>query len=72
MPKKKIIEPTGRLIAVVSLLQRKKGATVERIAKKINWENRGAWTAISRVRQLGFEVVSMKRNGGERVYRIAA
>jgi hypothetical protein len=72
---KKIIkpsEPTGKLIAVVSLLQRKRGATVEQIANKINWEMRGAWTAISRVRQLGFEVESVKRNGGERVYKIAA
>jgi hypothetical protein len=72
MAKKKIIEPSGKLIPVVSLLRRKKGATVEEIAKKINWESRGAWTAISRVRHLGFEVVSVKRNGGERVYKIAA
>jgi|HubBroStandDraft_2_1064218.scaffolds.fasta_scaffold2222952_1 hypothetical protein len=72
---KKIVkpsEPTGKLITVVSLMKRKRGATVEQIAKAIDWEMRGAWTAISRVRQLGFEVVSVKRHGGERVYRIAA
>jgi hypothetical protein len=72
---KKIVkpsEPTGKLITVVSLLKRKRGATVEQIAKAIDWQMRGAWTAISRVRQLGFEVVSVKRHGGERVYRIAA
>jgi hypothetical protein len=72
---KKIIKPivpTGKLIKVVSLLQRKRGATVEQIANKINWEMRGAWTAISRVRQLGFEVESVKREDGERVYKIAA
>jgi hypothetical protein len=79
MAKKKIrrarrpIEPTaGKLVIAVSLLRRKRGATVEQIAKAIDWEMRGAWTAISRVRQLGFEVVSVKRHGGERVYRIAA
>jgi hypothetical protein len=69
---KKPIEPTGKLIAVVSLLRRKKGATVEQIAKAIDWQLRGAWTAISRVRQLGFEVESVKREGGERIYKIAA
>jgi hypothetical protein len=72
---KKIIkptEPTGKLSTVVSMLQRKRGATVEQIAMAIDWQMRGAWTAISRVRQLGFEVISMKRTGGERVYKIAA
>jgi hypothetical protein len=65
-------EPTGKLVTVVSLLKRKKGATVEQIADAIDWQMRGAWTAISRVRQLGFDVVSVKRHGGDRVYRIAA
>ena len=68
----KPVEPTGKLIAVVLLLQRKRGATVEQIANAIDWQTRGTWTAISRVRQLGFEVESVKREGGERVYKIAA
>ena len=79
MAKKKIrrarrpIEPTaGKLVIAVSLLRRKKGATVPQLASAIDWETRGAWTAISRVRQLGYEVVSTKRKAGERVYKIAA
>jgi hypothetical protein len=79
MAKKKIrrarrpIEPTaGKLVIAVSMLRRKRGATVEQIANAIDWQMRGAWTAISRVRQLGFEVESGKRKGGERVYKIAA
>jgi hypothetical protein len=68
---KKPIEPTGKLITVVSLLQRKRGTTVEQIAKAIDWQLRGAWTAISRVRHLGYEVVCVKRNDGGRVYKIA-
>jgi hypothetical protein len=79
MAKKKIrrarrpIEPTaGKLVIAVSLLRRKKGATVPQLASAIDWETRGAWTAISRVRQLGYEVVSTKRKIGERVYKVAA
>jgi hypothetical protein len=79
MAKKKIrrarrpIEPTaGKLVIAVSLLRRKKGATVPQLASAIDWETRGAWTAISRVRQLGYEVESTKRKTGERVYKIAA
>jgi hypothetical protein len=72
---KKIVkpsEPTGKLITVVSLMKRKRGATVEQIANAIDWQTRGASTAISRVRQLGFEVESAKRKTGERIYKIAA
>jgi hypothetical protein len=54
------------------MLRRKRGATVEQIANAIDWQTRGASTAISRVRHLGFEVESVKREGGERVYKIAA
>ncbi len=79
MAKKKImrvrrpIEPTtGKLVIALSKLRRKKGATVPQLASAIDWETRGAWTAISRVRQLGYEVVSTKRKTGERVYKIAA
>ena len=57
MAKKKIrrarrpIEPTaGKLAIAVSLLRRKRGATVEQIANAIDWQTRGASTAISRVR----------------------
>jgi hypothetical protein len=56
----------------LSMLRRKKGATVPQLASAIDWQTRGAWTAISRVRQLGYEVVSTKRKTGERVYKIAA
>ena len=67
------IEPTaGKLAVAVSLLRRKRGATVEQIANAIDWQTRGASTAISRVRQLGFEVESAKRKTGERIYKIAA
>jgi Protein of unknown function (DUF3489) len=70
---RKPIEPTtGKLVVALSMLRRKKGVTVPQLASAIDWEKRGAWTAISRVRQLGFEVVSVKREGGERVYKIAA
>jgi Protein of unknown function (DUF3489) len=79
MAKKKImrvrrpIEPTtGKLVIALSMLRRKKGATVPQLASAIDWETRGAWTAISRVRQLGYAVVSTKRKSGERVYKIAA
>ena len=79
MAKKKIrrarrpIEPiAGKLVIALSMLRRKRGATVEQIANAIDWQTRGASTAISRVRQLGFEVESVKREGGERVYKIAA
>jgi hypothetical protein len=54
------------------MLRRKRGVTVPQLASAIDWETRGARTAISRVRQLGFDVVSVKRDGGERVYKIAA
>jgi Protein of unknown function (DUF3489) len=70
---RKPIEPTvGKLVIALSMLRRKKGATVPQLASAIDWETRGAWTAISRVRQLGYEVESVKREGGERVYKIAA
>ena len=70
---RKPIEPTaGKLVIAVSMLRRKKGATVPQLASAIDWETRGAWTAISRVRQLGYEVVSAKRKTGERVYKVAA
>ena len=70
---RKPIEPTaGKLVIAVSMLRRKRGATVEQIANAIDWQTRGASTAISRVRQLGFEVESAKRKTGERVYKIAA
>jgi hypothetical protein len=79
MAKKKImrvrrpIEPTtGKLVIALSMLRRKKGVTVPQLASAIDWQTPGAWTAISRVRQLGFEVVSAKRKSGERVYKIAA
>ena len=79
MAKKKIkrarrpIEPTaGKLAIAVSLLRRKRGATVEQIANAIDWQTRGASTAISRVRQLGFEVESAKRKTGGWIYKIAA
>jgi hypothetical protein len=69
----KPIEPAaGKLVIALSMLRRKKGATVPQLASAIDWETRGAWTAISRVRQLGYEVVSTKRKTGERVYKIAA
>ena len=63
-------EPAGKLIKVASMLQRKREARVEQIAKAINWQMRGAWTAISRARQLGFEVVRVKRRRAH--YKIAA
>jgi hypothetical protein len=63
-------EPAGKLIKVASMLQRKREARVEKIAKAINWQMRGAWTAISRARQLGFEVVRVKRRRAH--YKIAA
>ena len=67
------IEPTaGKLVIALSMLRRKRGATVEQIANAIDWQTRGGSTAISRVRQLGFEVESVKRGGGDRVYKIAA
>ena len=70
---RKPTEPTaGKLVIALSILRRKRGATVEQIANAIDWQTRGASTAISRVRQLGFEVESVKREGGERVYKIAA
>ena len=70
---RKPIEPTaGKLIIAVSMVRRKKGATVPQLASAIDWETRGVWTAISRVRQLGYEVVSTKRKTGDRVYKIAA
>jgi hypothetical protein len=70
---RKPTEPSaGKLVVAVSMLRRKKGATVPQLASAIDWQTRGAWTAISRVRQLGFEVVSAKREGRERVYKIAA
>jgi hypothetical protein len=79
MAKKKIrrarrpIEPTaGKLVIALSMLRRKRGATVEQIANAIDWQTRGASTAIFRVRQLGYEVVSAKRKSGDRVYKIAA
>jgi hypothetical protein len=79
MAKKKIrrarkpIEPTaGKLVIALSKLRRKRGVTVPQLASAIDWQTRGAWTAISRVRQLGFKVESVKREGGERVYKIAA
>jgi hypothetical protein len=79
MAKKKIrrarrpIEPTaGKLVIALSKLRRKRGVTVPQLASAIDWQTRGAWTAISRVRQLGYEVVSTKRKTGERVYKIAA
>jgi Protein of unknown function (DUF3489) len=71
--KRKPTEPTaGKLVIALSMLRRKKGATVPQLASAIDWEMRGAWTAISRVRQLGHEVVSTKRKTGGRVYKIAA
>ena len=70
---RKPVEPAaGKLVIALSMLRRKRGVTVPQLASAIDWETRGAWTAISRVRQLGFEVVSVKREGGERVYKIAA
>jgi hypothetical protein len=67
------IEPTaGKLVIVLSMLRRKKGVTVPQLASAIDWQMRGAWTAISRVRQLGYDVVSAKRKSGDRVYKIAA
>jgi Protein of unknown function (DUF3489) len=70
---RKPIEPAaGKLVIALSMLRRKKGVTVPQLASAIDWETRGAWTAISRVRQLGFEVVSVRRESGERVYKVAA
>jgi biotin operon repressor len=70
---RKPMEPTaGKLVIVLSMLRRKKGVTVPQLASAIEWQTRGAWTAISKVRQLGFEVESVKREGGERIYKIAA
>ena len=45
--------------------------TVPQLASAIDWQTRGASTALFRVRQLGYEVVS-KTETGERVYKIAA
>jgi Protein of unknown function (DUF3489) len=70
---RKPTEPTtGKLVIALSMLRRKRGVTVPQLASAIDWEARGAWTAISRVRQLGFEVVSVKRESGERIYKLAA
>jgi hypothetical protein len=70
---RKPIEPTaGKLVIVLSMLRRKRGVTVPQLASAIDWQTRGAWTALSRVRQLGFEVESVKRERGERVYKVAA
>jgi Protein of unknown function (DUF3489) len=70
---RKPAEPTaGKLVIALSLLRRKRGTTVPQLASAIDWQTPGAWTAISRVRQLGFEVVSTKKEGGQRVYKIAA
>ena len=70
---RKPTEPSaGKLVIALSMLRRKRGVTVPQLASAIDWETRGAWTAISRVRRLGFEVISEKREGGDRVYKIAA
>jgi hypothetical protein len=67
---RKPTEPTaGKLVIALSMLRRKKGVTVPQLASAINWQTRGAWTAISRV---GYEVMSAKRKSGDRVYKIAA
>jgi hypothetical protein len=66
--RRKPVKPAaGKLVIAPSTLRRKRGVTVPQLASAIDWETRGAWTAISRVRQLGFEVVSVNREGGERI-----
>jgi len=58
---------------MIELLRRPAGATVEQIAAATGWQHHTIRGAISGAlkKKLSLTVTSEKREGGERVYRIA-
>lgn len=62
----------SKLARLITLLRRKDGATVDQIAKALDWQRhtvRGAIAGALR-KKLGLDITSEKVEGGERVYRI--
>ena len=61
-----------KLAAVVALLRGKQGATLDQMMKATAWQRHSVRGAISGSvkKKLGLNVVSEKKDGGERRYRI--
>jgi hypothetical protein len=59
---------------LISMLQRKQGATIAQIAEATKWQNHSVRGAISGAlkKKLGLTVTSEKIEGGERTYRITS
>lgn len=62
-----------KLAKLVAMLRRPEGATVDRIAKAMDWQRHTVRGAIAGAlkRKLGLTVTSEKNDAGSRVYRIA-
>lgn len=71
-PQKKASQTGSKQNALITLLQRPVGATVEEMAKTTGWQNHSILGAISGVlkKRLGLTITSDKEERG-RVYRVA-
>ncbi|MBL0143843.1 MAG: DUF3489 domain-containing protein [Betaproteobacteria bacterium] len=68
------IRENSKQATVIGMLQRPEGATVQQICEATGWQAhtvRGTFAGALK-KKLGFNVVSDKAQGGERIYRIAA
>lgn len=65
--------PETKLGKIVKLLSRPEGATIDDIASVTDWQKHTVRSAISHtlVKKHGYEVVSDKPKGGQRIYKIA-
>jgi hypothetical protein len=67
-------KPSTKLGQLEAMLRRPDGATIEQLSKSLNWQMhsiRGAMSGTLKKKQ-GLMVTSEKKEGGKRVYRIAA
>lgn len=57
---------------VTALLQRAEGATVEKLVHLTGWQKHTARAALTGLKKKGHQVTSVKADGEELVYRVAA
>jgi hypothetical protein len=71
-PKAATVRDGGKKADVIALLQRKGGATLTEIMKKTKWQTHSVRGFISGAlgKKMGLNVVSVRRDDGERVYAI--
>ncbi len=64
---------TTKKAQLIRMLNRKDGADVATISKKLGWQSHTTRAAVTRLRKVGYEIVSEKAGQGQPSrYRIAA